>query len=763
MRALRSSGSTATGGARRRSRSSRSTADRSLVVPQPPSELIEALVSGDCVLFAGAGVSARAGLPTWRAFLRKLLAWSTKQKLVDRAGAASLRECLADDPGLVADGIMSRFNEGHVQQRGTETAVPSSALLSFLRSMFIRPNTRLTGVHQTLAALPFRAVLTTNFDNLLERTFHARSPKVYTHQDADALLAAMSKREFFVLKAYGGLDIESLLIAPAQYQTAIADNRLFATFMESLFVSKTLFFLGASLEGIDDYLFGLRFSGVIAREHYALVDVRGQAWRAKADALQRRYGIRVLPFMASARWPEMADFVRSVSHHVKDDVRARKKTAVRRPGLLIKRVELTNVGPFESLSLDLSEGWNVLLGDNGVGKSSILRAIAVGLCGAEAKPYAGRLIKSRESKATIVIETERGRYTTELFRTDAEAEMRLHGGSPLAIEGWLAVGFPALRTLSWNRKDLSERTVSRATPADLLPLVKGEPDARLDRLKTWLLDLDYRIQSRLGGGRYHRQRTKLFELVGELTPGLTLTFDSVDPSSREITVVTDDGPVPIEAISQGTSSLLGWVGVLLQRLADLHANRSDPWTEPALVLIDEIDAHMHPEWQQRLAATVKGLFPQVQLIATTHSPLIVPSLTQKQIVVLRRKDGRLVAERPPEDVRGFRTDQVLTSSLFRLETALSPEVQKALDDYTRLVIRDDLNERERQTLEASGDLLRTTLPSPEQHAHAREAAKLIREWTEERSRLVPRETREQMLQEANLQLQEMVTGSRRPV
>jgi ABC-type multidrug transport system ATPase subunit len=607
-------------------------------------------------------------------------------------------------------------------------------------------------------------VLTTNFDNLLERTFHAHSPKVYTHQDADALLTAMSKREFFVLKAYGSLDTNSLLIAPAQYQTAIADNRLFATFMESLFVSKTLFFLGASLEGIDDYLFGLRFSGVIAREHYALVDVRGRAWRAKADALQRRYGIRVLPYEASERWPEMADFVRNVSYHVKDDAKARK-TAVRQPGLLIKRVELTNVGPFESLSLDLSEGWNVLLGDNGVGKSSILRAIAVGLSGAEAKAYAGRLIKTRESKATIVIETARGRYTTELFRTDAEPEMRLHGGSPLAIEGWLAVGFPPLRTLSWNRKDSGERAASRATPADLLPLVKGEPDARLDRLKTWLLDLDYRIRSRSGGGRYDRQRTKLFELIGELTPGLTLTFDSVDPSSREITVVTDDGPVPIEAISQGTSSLLGWVGVLLQRLADLHATRSDPWAEPALVLIDEIDAHMHPEWQQRLAPTVKSLFPQVQLIATTHSPLIVPSLAQKQIVVLRRKDGRLVAERAPEDVRGFRTDQVLTSSLFRLDAALSPEVQKALDDYTRLAIRDrdDLNERERQTLEASGELLRTTLPSPEQHAHAREAAQLIREWTEERSKLVPRETREQMLREANLQLQEMVTGSRRPV
>jgi hypothetical protein len=70
--------------------------------------------------------------------------------------------------------------------------------------------------------------------------------------------------------------------------------------MESLFFSRTLLFVGASLEGIESYLKGISFRGSIPHVHYALVSVAGNAWRAKADQLARRYGICVLPFTPDA-------------------------------------------------------------------------------------------------------------------------------------------------------------------------------------------------------------------------------------------------------------------------------------------------------------------------------------------------------------------------------------------------------------------------------------------------------------------------------
>jgi predicted ATP-dependent endonuclease of OLD family len=75
--------------------------------------------------------------------------------------------------------------------------------------------------------------------------------------------------------------------------------------------------------------------------------------------------------------------------------------------------------------------------------------------------------------------------------------------------------------------------------------------------------------------------------------------------------------------------LLGWVGYLCQRLKETaQDSNSDPLSTDgyALVLIDEVDAHMHPRWQQVLVRRLKQVFPNVQFIASTHSPLIVGGL-----------------------------------------------------------------------------------------------------------------------------------------
>ena len=129
---------------------------------------------------------------------------------------------------------------------------------------------------------------------------------------------------------------------------------------------------------------------------------------------------------------------------------------------------------------------------------------------------------------------------------------------------------------------------------------------------------------------------EFFDVINELTPGLTVTLQSVDLKTKEVTVHTDDGDIPIEAISQGTTSLIGWIGILLQRLYEVYGDSENPRGKYALVLIDEIDAHMHPSWQQTIAPALKRIFPNVQFIASTHSPLIVTELSKDQVLVVRR-------------------------------------------------------------------------------------------------------------------------------
>jgi AAA domain, putative AbiEii toxin, Type IV TA system len=184
----------------------------------------------------------------------------------------------------------------------------------------------------------------------------------------------------------------------------------------------------------------------------------------------------------------------------------------------------------------------------------------------------------------------------------------------LDAEGWLALGFPALRTVTWRptRGPQLDARRTRPNPEDVLPLVVGAPDPRVDDLKQWLVDIDYRINNKddQNGARYKVLRDEFFKVLGRLTGGLKVEYGKVNFELKQVILITDDGEVPIESVSQGTISLLGWIGVLMQRLYEVYGHAVRPIEQSALVLIDEIDAHMHPAWQLRLVPLLRDIFPR---------------------------------------------------------------------------------------------------------------------------------------------------------
>jgi energy-coupling factor transporter ATP-binding protein EcfA2 len=643
-----------------------------LPAPQVPFDLVEACAKGDAVLYAGAGVSVEAGFPVWRDFVPRLLRWSIGAGHVDAALGGSLYAALdAGQLNSVADTV-------------TSVATPVD-LHEFLKAEFGR-DAKPTSLEQRLKLIGFSAVLTTNFDRTIDSTFGGRTP-AQTPDDCPAMRKALLDRAFFLLKLYGTLDRpESILLSPAQFSGAVSRNRAFQEFMEGMLSTRTLFFVGASMAGIQVYFDGLGLRNPPSRKHYALVDVTDRTWRVQAGHLLRRYNIEVLPYIADGTYSGANAFVESLAISVAQAKLAMTGvTSTEAPRLA--RVELSNIGAFESLALDLDPEWNIILGDNGVGKSTILKAIALAFAGKDGQPLASRLLKSGSTAGQIKLVASDGQvFEVEILSRGPDSEPELYSrGFDLVGVRWLAVGFSPIRSVTWDRpKGPTPDGSGTPVAGDVLPLVRGESDARMNQVKQWLLNLDYRVKDEENAGTNDgpaaRLRADFIRVVGELLSGLTLELLPIDPKRGVVMVRTDDGPVPIEALSQGTASLLGWIGVLLQRLSEVFgAQASDSY---AVVLVDEIDAHMHPAWQQQLVKKLSKLFPKVQFIATTHSPLIAGGLPPAQLTRFVRSSDRKVVRAPLDDDASLgRADQVLNGDLFSLQPHFDSETMEAITRY----------------------------------------------------------------------------------
>lgn len=698
--------------------------------PVPPQSLIEACVNGDCVLFASTGLSARAGRPTYRPFVKGLLDWSLNSKVVEWAAADSHRTAIEKGDGAsVADAICDALGERR------------EPLYNYLRETFLYfSSSALSDAHLILGDIDFSGVLTVNLDDLLERTYEHRGNRVYTPQDTESLRETLHKRDFFILKLYGDLQRpETVVISTTQFEDAVSSNLPFLSFMETLFFSKTMLFIGTSLERIEDYLKSIYLKKQSnPRPHYALVAVGDDGWQAKAQSLEKRYGIVTLPYNSEPEHAQFPKFLKSLAREVEG--RTTKTSAAleleRNTNVQLSSIRLENIGPFDSLDLELDSRWNILLGDNGVGKSSILKAIGVAICGKDAQGYAGRIIKAGKTHGAVTLTTKRGnQYVTKLFATSSgPAELESVPGRPLEAEGWLALGFPPLRTVSWDRPRAPE-TVAKALPTadDLLPLIKGVPDPRLDKLKQWIVNLDYRskneqVETGSNGGRYEKLLSEFFQIFGRLTEGVKIERGKVNPNTNEVTVMTDDGELPIEAISQGMTSLIGWVGILLQRLYEVYSDDEDPKQRYALVLMDEIDAHLHPGWQRTLVRDLSEIFPNAQFIATTHSPLIVADMPAEQVFRFERdEDGRVVQLEVEADMMTGRTDQILTSELFSLPTTFGTTTEARITRYQELLGKNSRDEGEESEFRQLTQEIRFRIPLSEGNRPARQMEKMHEE------------------------------------
>jgi hypothetical protein len=254
-------------------------------------------------------------------------------------------------------------------------------------------------------------------------------------------------------------------------------------------------------------------------------------------------------------------------------------------------------------------------------------------------------------------------------------------------------------------------------------------DARLRNAEEWLLRLDYsaskssEIQARQ---RRHRDLVKsiLLKILPEVSD-IHVTSPTRDKPDPGLEFETPYGWVPLRQLGYGYRTMIAWMVDFASRMVERYPDSPDPLAEPAVVLVDEIDLHLHPKWQRELIGFLTERFPNTQFIATAHSPLIVQAASDANIALLRREGDHVVIENNPETIRGWRVDQILTSDLFGLETARPPELEGLLLRRKELLTKPKLTRADKKELTEIESKI-GTLPTGESFEQAK-TIELLRE------------------------------------
>ncbi len=328
--------------------------------------------------------------------------------------------------------------------------------------------------------------------------------------------------------------------------------------------------------------------------------------------------------------------------------------------MYITHVFLTNIKCHRDFSMDFRHreaGWHVILGDNGAGKTSAIRAIAYGLIGPS---HAGALhvnvqdwvrngddqwsIRLIVDKASVdktmkdvpnIEGADRGvvisiDYTGVTTMTNAPDNDSLRVAPWLSLEetGWYSSGFGSFRRLFDGDQELQR--VYESDPKAAAHLSLFREGAALRSSLSWLRELHARkLANPLG------EEAKLLEWFIDFINRSNLLSKGVrivDVNLDAVTFVDGNGQnVAANRLSDGFNSMLSLTFEMMRRLLQCYGSAvvMQHWDSekctinlPGVVLIDEVDAHLHPTWQTRIGNWFTTHFPAMQFIVTTHSPLI---------------------------------------------------------------------------------------------------------------------------------------------
>jgi predicted ATP-binding protein involved in virulence len=428
-------------------------------------------------------------------------------------------------------------------------------------------------------------------------------------------------------------------------------------------------------------------------------------------------------------------------------------------------IEVENVLCFKSRQkLDLCDvngfpaQWTVILGDNGAGKTTLLRSLAsmqpvisffldneskvspgiksgmwnelfeselVGSNITAQFIYGLSLINKKSNLLARAKEDSEVKNAILEFKAISQNRASSHGSNDINLLGIQCIGYGANRKM--GSMSLTEKLSSESTST----LFSDEE--KLINAEDWLLQADYAVaRSDPKNNKFKKQFNLVAETLKNLLPDVTDVRIALADESRSRPMaefLTPYGWVALSNLGLGYRTVIAWMVDLSARMIDRYPDSENPLAEPAVVLVDEIDLHLHPKWQRTIMSFLTERFPNVQFIVTAHSPLVVQAARNANLVLLRREGDHIVIDNNPEVIENWRVEQVLTS-VFELPSTLPADIEPLVERRRAILAKSSLTKKDKQELKEL-EVKIGTLPTAESAADIqamdiiRKAAKLL--------------------------------------
>ncbi len=349
---------------------------------------------------------------------------------------------------------------------------------------------------------------------------------------------------------------------------------------------------------------------------------------------------------------------------------------------LIREIKISDFKGIDELTIKMpalrpgkgSAGALMLLGENAVGKTTVLEAIALSLLGesdADGMVPAEDLLRRKGRERQELVEPDTATVELSFYDRSNSAVLKidplrrqLEGGRS-AVGVVIAYGprrFSDVKT-KWHHKR-SARIESLFRPA--VPL--ADPTS-------WLRDIakDDEI-------RFKAVARGLREILA-LRDGDELVLDE----AMGVCVSVRGHLEPVRRLSEGYRSLFAMSVDMMRELLHTQPDLEDA---RGVVLIDEIETHLHPRWKMRVMRALRKAMPRVTFIATTHDPLCLRGMEQGEVVVLAKDRNQHIYKLTDlPDISGMRVEQILTSDYFGLNSTADPETEAQLTAYVAALSR----------------------------------------------------------------------------